>query len=210
MLGELLIFQIIMLMIFSPIPLINCTKQLLIRFQLNNDEFLDFNEQHLFLRYGQLCALQIAPVDGDLWLFGSPTFRAYCQLFDWKRKRIGFSKLTIWDFLCNNKFIKLINKYLLSTTITTIDKIAYFHRDVVLNIQTIWANILGLLNLHRQCLLKNRPINKQLNKILKFIYLTCLFAKILDNFVHIDWRKTWLLGDGMPSISIQFSLKPKI
>lgn len=76
---------------FSPMPIVNCSQQVNLQFQLDNSGSLIFTHTHLFLHYGQLCSLQIAPTD-HLWLFGAPTFRQYCQIFDVDRQRIGFAE----------------------------------------------------------------------------------------------------------------------
>jgi hypothetical protein len=72
-------------------PIVSCSKEIKLQIQLGTNAFLTFTHHHLILRYGQLCALQIAPTE-NVWIFGTPTFQQYCQIFDVSRQRIGFAE----------------------------------------------------------------------------------------------------------------------
>ncbi|KAI6197963.1 hypothetical protein M3Y94_01288000 [Aphelenchoides besseyi] len=80
----------------TAVPPVDCQRKFAFRIQIGR-QFLTLTETHLITRYlidgREKCNLQVAPSDSDLWVFGTPVFRSFCQIFDFGRKRLGFASV---------------------------------------------------------------------------------------------------------------------
>lgn len=60
-------------------------------------DFVMTNDQLVLPLSGSKCRLAVAAGDSNMYLFGDPFIRSYCQIHDVEKKRVGFapSKQTI-------------------------------------------------------------------------------------------------------------------
>ncbi|CAD5216340.1 unnamed protein product [Bursaphelenchus okinawaensis] len=74
----------------SSVPAINCEQKIHLSFKINGVHF-SLTEKQLITGYNNKCNLQMSPVQGNLWVFGTPMIRKYCHVYDMQSKRIGFT-----------------------------------------------------------------------------------------------------------------------
>lgn len=69
-----------------------CKARFSLRLKIAGRTF-PLDQRHLLLQKSApgLCQLALAAGDFDFWILGAPFIRAYCQVHDFQRRRVGFA-----------------------------------------------------------------------------------------------------------------------